>query len=291
MEKLLQFLSSYKATILLLLIYSIGLALATLVEKQMSPEAAKMLVYYSPLFIFLQFLLVLNFILLVLRKSWFRQKKWALLIIHFALVIIMAGALTTFLFGKEGQVHIREGERTNEMVMHTSKGVKTEKLPFELELVEFTLNRYPGSQSPSSFESDLKIHMDGKVRSARVFMNNVLDLKGYRFFQASYDQDEMGTVLSVNRDVAGRTITYTGYLFLLIGFIAMFVMPNSRFRKLLIQLKDTREQAGRMAMISILLLLPALCKGQVSASPDNVRSEEHTSELQSRPHLVCRLLL
>ncbi|NLJ01280.1 MAG: cytochrome c biogenesis protein CcsA, partial [Bacteroidales bacterium] len=62
----------------------------------------------------------------------------------------------------------------------------------------------------------------------------------------------------------------TGYLFLLIGFIAMFVMPNSRFRKLLIQLKDTREQAGRMAMISILLLLPALCKGQVSASPDNV---------------------
>src|SRR3989442_5872668 len=26
-------------------------------------------------------------------------------------------------------------------------------------------------------------------------------------------------------------------------------------------------------------------------SPDKVRSEEHTSELQSRPHLVCRLLL
>src|SRR5690554_2128772 len=25
--------------------------------------------------------------------------------------------------------------------------------------------------------------------------------------------------------------------------------------------------------------------------PDGVRSEEHTSELQSRPHLVCRLLL
>src|SRR3989442_1881679 len=26
-------------------------------------------------------------------------------------------------------------------------------------------------------------------------------------------------------------------------------------------------------------------------SPDRRRSEEHTSELQSRPHLVCRLLL
>src|SRR3989442_3867761 len=28
-----------------------------------------------------------------------------------------------------------------------------------------------------------------------------------------------------------------------------------------------------------------------AAPPNSVRSEEHTSELQSRPHLVCRLLL
>ena len=29
----------------------------------------------------------------------------------------------------------------------------------------------------------------------------------------------------------------------------------------------------------------------VTASPDETRSEEHTSELQSLRHLVCRLLL
>src|SRR3989442_9156266 len=31
--------------------------------------------------------------------------------------------------------------------------------------------------------------------------------------------------------------------------------------------------------------------GRRRSSPANFRSEEHTSELQSRPHLVCRLLL
>src|SRR3989442_6273940 len=31
--------------------------------------------------------------------------------------------------------------------------------------------------------------------------------------------------------------------------------------------------------------------GAVPAGESEVRSEEHTSELQSRPHLVCRLLL
>ena len=67
MDKLIYSLSSYKTSIVLLLIYATGLATATFVEKQMSTEAAKMLIYYSPLFIFLQFLLVLNFLLILVR--------------------------------------------------------------------------------------------------------------------------------------------------------------------------------------------------------------------------------
>ncbi|SCD20066.1 Cytochrome C assembly protein [Proteiniphilum saccharofermentans] len=243
MEKLIRFLSSYKASIVLLLIYAIGLATATFIEKWMGAQAAKMLVYYSPLFLFLQFLLVMNFILILFSRNFIQRKKWAMVVIHCALVVILLGALTTFLFGKEGQVHIREGEKTDQMVMHTSKGVKTEILPFVLELKDFRLIRYPGSQSPSSYESDLLVHVDGEVREEKVFMNNVLDVKGYRFFQASYDQDEMGTILSVNRDVAGRTVTYAGYLMLVAGFILIFFMPDSRFRKLQQRLKEVRKGA------------------------------------------------
>ncbi len=263
MERIFTFFSSYKATIALLTIYAVGLATATFIEKTMGTEAAKMLVYYSPLFIFLQFLLVLNFLFLLLRKKWHRSKRWSLLVIHFALIVIMGGALTTFLFGKEGQVHIREGESSDLMVMHTSKGIRTRQLPFELELVKFTMNRYPGSQSPSSYESDLRVHIDGEVREARIFMNNVLDLRGYRFFQASYDPDERGTILSVNRDVAGRTITYTGYLILIIGFILMFFSPNSRFRKLITKLNKTRIEAGQFLAVAFLLLIPSLASGQL----------------------------
>src|SRR5690554_7255056 len=35
----------------------------------------------------------------------------------------------------------------------------------------------------------------------------------------------------------------------------------------------------------------AKCRGQDGCGQGRQRSEEHTSELQSRPHLVCRLLL
>ncbi|WP_019539849.1 cytochrome c biogenesis protein CcsA [Proteiniphilum acetatigenes] len=266
MDKFVRFLSSYKASIVLLLIYAIGLAIATFIEKWMGAQAAKMLIYYSPLFLFLQFLLVMNFILILFSRNFIQRKKWAMVVIHFALVVILLGALTTFLFGKEGQVHIREGEKTDQMVMHTSKGIKTETLPFMLELRDFRLIRYPGSQSPSSYESDLLVHVDGEVREAKVFMNNVLDVKGYRFFQASYDQDEMGTILSVNKDVAGRTVTYTGYLMLVAGFILIFFMPNSRFRKLQQQLKEVRKGI----LIPVLLIITTF--GYAQDMPDGPMS-------------------
>jgi len=50
MPKIIRFLSSYAATIVFLLIYGFGLALATLNRKYLGTQAAKMLVYYSPLF-------------------------------------------------------------------------------------------------------------------------------------------------------------------------------------------------------------------------------------------------
>ncbi len=49
-------------------------------------------------------------------------------------------------------------------------------------------------------------------------MNNVLDYGGYRFFQSSYDQDEQGTILSVNKD-PGKIPTYIGYTLLTLGFM------------------------------------------------------------------------
>src|SRR5690554_7675858 len=73
-----------------------------------------------------------------------------------------------------------------------------------------------------------------------------------------FRSDEKGTVLSVNHDFWGTWITYIGYGVLYLGLLAILFDRNSRFGKLRVRLK---------------------------------RSEEHTSELQSRPHLVCRLLL
>ncbi len=74
-------------------------------------------------------------------------------------------------------------------------------VPFEIYLEDFILTRYPGSKSPSSYKSKILVtdYDDDSSFGYEIFMNNVLDYKGYRFFQSSYDQDEMGTIFSVNK--------------------------------------------------------------------------------------------
>ena len=246
--------ASYKSAIVLLLIYALGLAIATFVEKYFGTPAAKLFIYYSPFFILLQLLLVVNFIGTSINHQLFRKGKWGFLLIHSALIVILAGAFVTHVFGKEGVVHLRENESSNQMLVQTNRGESYHTLPFRLELKKFTLTRYPGSSSPSSFESDLIIHHNNQSFERKVSMNNVLDLDGYRFFQASYDKDEKGTILSVNQDVAGRNITYTGYFLLIIGFVLCFIGKNSRFRHLARQLGLLRRFAPRNDVTLVMLV-------------------------------------
>ncbi|EOT7299968.1 cytochrome c biogenesis protein CcsA [Campylobacter jejuni] len=127
-----------------------------------------------------------------------------------------------------------------------------EQLPFDIYLRDFVLDRYPGSMSPASYASEITVKNNNENFDYRIFMNNVLDYDGYRFYQSSYDQDEKGTVLSVNKD-PGKIPTYIGYFLLCLGMFMNFLNPHSRFRTLarLIN-KETLKHAS--VIIFILLL-------------------------------------
>ena len=79
-------------------------------------------------------------------------------------------------------------------------------------------------------------------------MNNVLDYKGHRFFQSSYDPDESGTILSVNHDWWGTIISYIGYIFLMLGMILVFFYKKTRFSSL-------TKKLNKIKNISVIILL------------------------------------
>ncbi len=132
-------------------------------------------------------------------------------------------------------------------------GPRLIELPFSLFLRDFQLERYPGSTSPSSYASEITVEDADGSFPYRIFMNNVLDHGGYRFFQASYDLDELGTVLSVNRDFWGTQITYFGYFILFGGMIWTLFGKQSRFQFVLRKLKGINAKQAA-AFIAILLM-------------------------------------
>jgi cytochrome c-type biogenesis protein CcsB len=134
-------------------------------------------------------------------------------------------------------------------------GAKVMPLPFSLKLIDFQLERYPGSMSPSSYASDVELtDRSEKIVDMpyKIFMNHVLDHRSYRFFQSSYDQDEKGTVLSVNHD-PGTWPTYIGYILLTLGMLWNLIDKNGRFQKLL---KGARKLQN--STVAVLLTLFAL---------------------------------
>ncbi|MRI58533.1 MAG: cytochrome C biogenesis protein [Epsilonproteobacteria bacterium] len=156
------------------------------------------------------------------------------------------------LFGKSGQegepVRIDLGSKE----VAVAYGAKRIRLPFSLYLKDFQLERYPGSMSPSSYASEVKVIDGNRSFDYRIYMNHVLDYKGFRFFQSSYDMDEKGTILSVNHD-PGTIITYIGYFLMALGMILHFFMPQSRFQKLARLTKKVQEQRQSMLLKSFIL--------------------------------------
>lgn len=141
-------------------------------------------------------------------------------------------------------------------------GPKSVVLPFSLKLNKFEMERYPGSQSPSSYASEVQVVDDDDNYPYRIYMNNVLDHKGYRFYQASYDTDEKGTVLSVNQDRPGTYLTYLGYTLMGIGMFITLFAKGSRFRMLTNRLNKLKASRTITTILLLLLYQAAFAQSQ-----------------------------
>lgn len=174
-------------------------------------------------------------------------------------------------------------------------GASELKLPFSFKLNDFELSRYPGSNSPMSYASEITVLENNQSKfDYRIFMNNVLDYKGYRFFQSSYDNDEKGTILSVNKD-PGKIPTYIGYFLLCLGLVLNIFNKNSRFRQLSRAIDETQTKIIKkyktntvlsVLIVSIILMTlssPAIAIDNISKMPTDKHipsvSKEHSKDL------------
>ena len=160
-----------------------------------------------------------------------------------------------FVYGQPGVLAKESHNDINGVHVDLAYGAKTLTLPFEIHLKDFQLDRYPGSMSPASYASEVVLvdKEEGVNMPYRIFMNNILEHRGYRFFQSSYDQDEKGTILSVNND-PGTLPSYIGYTLLGIGMFWSLFSRKNRFAKLAAKAAKAREAKTLPALLALALL-------------------------------------
>ncbi len=153
-----------------------------------------------------------------------------------------------------------EGEASHVNVdgvdVYVSFGSKEIQIPFQIKLLKFKLDRYPGSMSPASYASEVEVidKANNFHEKYRIYMNHILEYRHYRFFQSSYDMDEGGTVLSVNHD-PGTLPTYIGYALLAFGLFWTLFSRKHRFSRLSKKAKDAAKAKAIPALLAMGVLL------------------------------------
>jgi cytochrome c-type biogenesis protein CcsB len=162
---------------------------------------------------------------------------------------------TVTLTGTKGRTGEPKTVKIGKLDYTFTYGNKVYTLPFSIKLNDFIAQKYPGTEkSFSSFESQVTVRHKSEVFDARIFMNNILDYEGYRFFQSSFDPDEKGTVLSVSHDYWGTLITYIGYFMLFFAMIAILFTKHSRFADLKRKLEVVKTKKANLLTVLVLLL-------------------------------------
>lgn len=177
-------------------------------------------------------------------------------------------------YGSNGQVGYAFNTFFEGVAISVSYGAKIISLPFSIHLNDFQLERYPGSNSPSSYASEVVLKDGSTDLPFRIFMNNILKYKGYRFFQSSYDTDERGTILSVNHDSLGTSVTYFGYFLMALGMLLTLFTKQSRFKALVRASAKLREERKKLFSVLIVGLLLTFTANAQNSNLD----KKHTAD-------------
>ena len=205
---------------------------------------------------------------------------------------------TVTLLGSKGKTGESKTVKIGKIDYTFFYGSKAYVLPFKIKLNDFIAQKYPGTEkSYSSFESKVTVQ-DKEPFDARIYMNNVLDHGGYRFFQSSFDPDEKGTVLSVNHDFWGTALTYAGYFMLYFAMMAIMFTKYSRFADIKRKLEVVKTKKAKLLTILVLLFsLSGFAQEQehnhdehdghahVEAAQAPVKQENHTKKVLSEEEL------
>ena len=169
-------LSGWSATAVLLSLYAIALAAATLIEAGLGSEAARSAIYHAWWMYVLYALMIVNFLFIGERMKLIKRRRWGTLLLHGGFIVILSGAWITHLWGYEGTLHLREGE---------------EFIPL-IQLLKAVNVVYSGSDAQECVARGM-VRRNGETETrkrAKIREGEVIEFDRYRILVEAHDPEE-----------------------------------------------------------------------------------------------------
>lgn len=220
-----------KILFILYILILVCMAAASIVEKTEGTDYAHVHYYGAWWFILIWAALAALGIFYLIQRKVKAVSTWVL---HLSFVIILVGAFITHVNGKQGMMHLRIGEPSDIYFSNNpAEGIQQRKLPFTLSLQKFNIHLYEGTNVVRDYSSLFLVTDHYEMKEAKVSLNKIYTHGSYRFYQASYDEDGMGSVLAINSDPFGIPVTYCGYFLLFASLVWILFDKKGGYRKLL----------------------------------------------------------
>lgn len=231
---------------------TIVLTCATIIEKNEGTTYIHNNIYGAWWFYLLWGAMALFSVIYMCRVKMYKEISVCLL--HGSFILILLGAITTALTAEQGRLYLPLDEGQSS---YTNDDFQDVALPFIITLTDFRVEYYSGTKAPADYISYVRFDSDnGANVEAVVSMNKIARYNGYRFYQSEYDK--FGSIVSVNRDIYGIPITYSGYILLVIALLLTLILPNAPFRRLL---RSSALSKGAAVLFLV------FCGGSLFASP------------------------
>ena len=239
---------SSKLPLILVIFLVIAIAVATVLENRYGTHYALQHVYGAWWFVCLWAMLALaGCWLMYKRKMW---KQPSVMLLHLSFLVILLGALATYLTSHKGMIHLREGETCRTYWVKNEQGLytQTEQMPFYLALKKFQILYDADGTTPADYVSHVLIATKEGKEETTISMNNIGRVKGFRIYQTDFDDDLGGSVFTISYDPWGTVITYAGYLLLAISMIwvSFSKVQSSKFK---VQSSET-EKNSRFSILN-----------------------------------------
>lgn len=121
-------LASVKLAVVLLVLLGVVLAVATIVEANHGRDFVRWYVYGRDWFIALLGLLGVNILSAALVRFPWKRRHFAFLVAHAGLLVLLVGAIQTFLSGIDGSLSLEEGQVGDSIELHETSRIRVEWL-------------------------------------------------------------------------------------------------------------------------------------------------------------------